>query len=259
VLGVLVDAVELDEAADMIVAAAHAGHPMSVAPVAVHPVVMAVHHRKYRAQLNRVDLVVADGQPVRWALNLLYRARLRDRVYGPELMRVLCKRAADAGMPVYLYGSWPATVTALHDALARDYPGLRIAGAEPARMIAMDRAEQTALTARIRASGARLVFVGLGCPRQEEFVWALRDLVDAPLVAVGAAFDYNAGLLDEPPAWMMRAGLQWLHRLRSDPRRLWRRYVVCNPVYALGVLAQLARVWRPRADLPVPQRALVPG
>lgn len=259
VLGVLVDALELDDAADKIVDAARARRPMSVAPVAVHPIVMAARSRTYRAQLNRVDLVCADGQPIRWTLNVLYRARLRRRVYGPELMRVLCARAASEDLPVYLYGSWSTTVAALKDALARDYPGIRVVGAEPARMVAMNGDEQVALAARIRASGAVIVFVGLGCPRQEEFVWAMRDIVGVPLVAVGAAFDYNAGLLAEPPAWMMRAGLQWLHRLVADPRRLWRRYVVCNPVYVFGVLAQLTRLWRPRAALPEPERALVPG
>jgi exopolysaccharide biosynthesis WecB/TagA/CpsF family protein len=160
---------------------------------------------------------------------------------------------------VYLYGSWPATVTALREALGRDYPGIRVVGAEPGRFVQLDEEEQHDLAARIRASGAQLVFVGLGCPRQEQFVWAMRDRVGVPLVAVGAAFDYNAGLLDEPPAWMMRAGLQWAHRLLSDPKRLWRRYVVCNPIYALGVLAQLTHLWRPRTTLPEPPRALVPG
>src|SRR5262249_28734343 len=140
-----------------------------------------------------------------------------------------------------------------------DYPGIRVVGAEPARMVSMNDSEQDELAARVRASDARVVFVGLGCPRQEQFVWAMRDRVGVPLVAVGAAFDYNAGLLDEPPAWMMRSGFQWLHRLVSDPKRLWRRYVVCNPIYAVGVLAQLLHVWRPRTALPEPNASAVPG
>lgn len=259
VLGVLVDAVELDGAADAILGAARASEPFSVAPVAVHPVVMAAREHDYRARLNRVDLVVPDGQPVRWALNLLYRERLRSRVYGPELMRVLCAHAAQDGLPVYLYGSWPDTVAKLKDALAEDYPGIEVVGAEPGRFVPLDGDAQADLAARIRASGARLVFIGLGCPRQEQFVQAMRDQVGVPLVAVGAAFDYNAHLLGEPPGWMMRFGLQWLHRLAADPRRLWRRYVVCNPIYAAGVLAQLTRLWRPRTALPEPRVAPVPG
>src|SRR5262249_20878505 len=112
---VLVDAVEIDDAADQIVDAARLRRPMAVAPVAVHPVVAALHSRDLRAELNRIDLVCADGQPVRWALNLLHRARLQRRVYGPELMRLLCARAARQTLPVYLYGSWPATVDALRN------------------------------------------------------------------------------------------------------------------------------------------------
>jgi exopolysaccharide biosynthesis WecB/TagA/CpsF family protein len=209
--------------------------------------------------VNRLDLVGADGQPVRWALNLLHRARLQERVYGPELMRRLCARAAAEHLPVYLYGSWPETIDALRRALARDHPRLVVAGAEPGRYEPLDAGAQDELAQRIRASGARIVFVGLGCPRQERFVWAMRDRIGVPLVAVGAAFDFNAGLRREAPAWMMRVGLQWLHRLGSDPRRLWRRYAVYNPLYVLGVAAQAARVWRPRAVLPEPAVTAVPG
>lgn len=259
ILGVLVDAVEIDAATDMVVDAAQAKRPMSVAAFAVHPIMMAARDRQLRAQVNRIDLVGADGQPVRWALNLLHGARLRERMYGPELMRRLCAAAQRESLPVYLYGSWPETIEALRVALARDFPRLVIAGAEPGRFVTMDVGEQDALTERIRSSGARLVLVGLGCPRQEQFVWAMRDRIGVPLVAVGAAFDYNAGLRPEAPTWMMRCGLQWVQRLASEPRRLWRRYLLLNPLYLLALTAQLARVWRPSTELPEPERAEVPG
>jgi N-acetylglucosaminyldiphosphoundecaprenol N-acetyl-beta-D-mannosaminyltransferase len=259
VLGVLVDAVDLDGATDIVVDAALEQRPMSVAAFAVHPVMMAARDPKLRAQVNRIDLVGADGQPVRWALNLLHGARLRERVYGPELMRRLCAEAERERLPIYLYGSWPETVEALRVALARDFPDLVVAGGEPGRFVDLDHAAQEELAARIRTAGARLVFVGLGCPRQEQFVWAMRDRVGVPLVAVGAAFDYNAGLRPEAPRWMMRTGLQWVQRLAAEPRRLWRRYIVLNPLYLLGLCAQLARVWRPRVELPEPPRADVPG
>jgi exopolysaccharide biosynthesis WecB/TagA/CpsF family protein len=259
VLGVLVDAVELETATQMVVDAAREQRPMSVAAFAVHAIMMAAGDRRLRAQVNRIDLVGADGQPVRWALNLLHGTRVRERVYGPELMRRLCVAAQREELPIYLYGSWPQTVETLRVALAHDYPRLVVAGAEPGRFVSMDAEAQNELAHRIRNSGARLVFVGLGCPRQEEFVWAMRDLVGVPLVAVGAAFDYNAGLRREAPSWMMRAGLQWVRRLAAEPRRLWRRYLLLNPLYLLGLFAQLAHVWRPNASLPEPCRADIPG
>jgi len=259
ILGVLVDAVEIDTATEIVVDAALDQRPMSVAAFAVHAIMVAAGDARLRAQVNRIDLVGADGQPVRWALNLLHGSGLRERVYGPELMRRLCAAAERERLPIYLYGSWPETIEALHLALARDFPQLMVAGAEPGRFVDMDVEAQNELANRIRSSGARLVFIGLGCPRQEQFVWAMRDQIGVPLVAVGAAFDYNAGLRPEAPAWMMRAGLQWLQRLASEPRRLWRRYVLLNPLYLLGLFAQFAGVWRPRAVLPEPQPAVVPG
>jgi exopolysaccharide biosynthesis WecB/TagA/CpsF family protein len=259
VLGVLVDPVEIDAATDMVVDAALDARPMSVAAFAVHAMMMAARDEGLRAQVNRIDLVGADGQPVRWALNLLYGTRLRERVYGPELMRRLCAAAERERLPVYLYGSWPETVAALRVALARQFPQLVVAGAEPGRFVSMDTEAQIELAERIRGSGARLVFVGLGCPRQEQFVWAMRDRIGVPLVAVGAAFDYNAGLRREAPQWMMRTGLQWLQRLAAEPRRLWRRYIVLNPLYLLGLFAQWVRVWRPRALLPEPELRDIPG
>jgi exopolysaccharide biosynthesis WecB/TagA/CpsF family protein len=259
VLGVLVDAVDIDAATDIVLDAALDRRPMSAAAFAVHPVMMAARDPALRAQVNRIDLIGADGQPVRWALNLLHGARLRERVYGPELMRRLCAAAEREHLPIYLYGSWPETVDALRVTLARDFPDLVVAGGEPGRFVDLDEAAQRELTARIRDSGARLVFVGLGCPRQEQFVWAMRDVIGVPLVAVGAAFDYNAGLRPEAPRWMMRSGLQWVQRLAAEPRRLWRRYLILNPLYLLGLCAQLVRVWRPSVALPEPPRADVPG
>jgi exopolysaccharide biosynthesis WecB/TagA/CpsF family protein len=259
ILGVLVDAVEIDAATEIVLEAARDRRPMSVAAFAVHAIMTAASDPRLRAQVNRIDLVGADGQPVRWGLNLLHRTGLRERVYGPELMRRLCTAAEREGLPIYLYGSWPETIDALRVALARDFPQLLVAGAEPGRFVDLDVETQNELAGRIRSSGARLVFVGLGCPRQEQFVWAMRDLIGVPLVAVGAAFDYNAGLRREAPRWIMRAGLQWVQRLAVEPRRLWRRYVLLNPVYLLGVFAQFAGVWRPRAVLAEPQPAVVPG
>src|SRR6266542_196034 len=121
---------------------------------------------------------------------------------------------------------------------------LNLAGAEPSKFRSALPGEPAEIAARIKESGARLVLVGLGCPRQEVFAYAMRPLVDAPLLAVGAAFDYHTGQLRRPPAWMQRRGLEWLWRLGLEPGRLWKRYLLLNPAYLAGLAAQKTRLWR---------------
>ncbi|HEY7177020.1 MAG TPA: WecB/TagA/CpsF family glycosyltransferase, partial [Micromonosporaceae bacterium] len=123
-------------------------------------------------------------------------------------------------------------------------PALKIAGAEPSKFRSATPGEAEEIAERIRASGARVVLVGLGCPRQEIFAYAMRPLIDAPLLAVGAAFDYHAGLLRKPPAWMQAHALEWLWRLGLEPARLWRRYLVLNPAYLARLAAQKSGLWR---------------
>jgi exopolysaccharide biosynthesis WecB/TagA/CpsF family protein len=245
VLGVMVDVVDYEAAADRVLAAAREHRPLALTALAVHGVMTGVGDPAHGARLNSFDLVTPDGQPVRWALNLLYRAGLPDRVYGPALTLRVLAGCAEQGLPVYLYGSSEHTLDRLVPALAARLPELKIAGAEPSkfRLAAPGEAEQIA--DRIRSSGARLVLVGLGCPRQEIFAYAMRPLLDAPLLAVGAAFDYHAGLLRIPPPWMQRAALEWLWRFGLEPRRLWRRYLLLNPAYLARLAAQKSRLWRP--------------
>ena len=123
-------------------------------------------------------------------------------------------------------------------------PALKIAGSEPSKFRAAAAGEPEEIAARIESSGARVVLVGLGCPRQEVFVYAMRNLIHAPLLAVGAAFDYHAGQLRKPPPWMQQRGLEWLWRLGLEPRRLWKRYLLLNPAYLARLGAQKTRLWR---------------
>ena len=245
VLGVLVDAVDYGTAAGRVIDAAERGRGMAVTALAVHGVMTGVRDRAHAARLNSFDLVAPDGQPVRWALNLLYRVRLPDRVYGPTLTLHVLEACEARGLPVYLYGSTPETLDRLVPVLRARFPRLELAGSEPSRFRGARPDELGAVAEGIRASGARVVFVGLGCPRQEVLAHALRPLVDAPLLAVGAAFDYHAGLLRPPPSWVQRAGLEWLWRLGLEPRRLWRRYVLLNPAYLVRLVGQWLRLWRP--------------
>ncbi|MFC7546263.1 WecB/TagA/CpsF family glycosyltransferase [Plantactinospora sp. GCM10030261] len=254
VLGVLVDAVDYEAAAEQVVGAARDRRPFALTALAVHGVMTGVLDPPHNARLNSFDLVTPDGQPVRWALNLLHGAGLADRVYGPTLTLRVLQRCADEGLPVYLYGSTEPTLARLVPALERMFPALKLAGVEPSKFRTARPAEDVEIADRIRASGARLVLVGLGCPRQEVFAYAMRPLLDMPLLAVGAAFDYHAGLLRTPPPWMQRAGLEWFWRLGLEPRRLWRRYVILNPAYLARLLAQRTRLWRATPPPPAEER-----
>lgn len=237
-LGVLVDAVDYEGAVARVIDAAHAREPLAVAALAVHGVMEAVADPVLRYRVNHLDLVTADGQPVRWSLNLLHGAGLVDRCYGPTLMRRVCEAAAGDGLAVYLYGSTAGVVADLEANLTGAVPGLDVAGSCPSRFGRVSPSELDDIAERIRDSGARIVFAGLGCPRQEVFAHEMRDRLGVPVLAVGAAFDYHAGRRREPPAVIQRAGLQWVWRLARDPRRLVWRYLTTNPAFVLGVARQ---------------------
>ena len=241
IIGILIDAVDYKAAVDRIILAARESRPMAVSALAVHGLMTGVLHREYKYRLNHFDLLVPDGQPVRWALNLLYGAKLRDRVYGPNLMLALCSRAEKEGLGIFLYGSTQAVLCGLRKNLECRFPSLRIAGMEPSKFRRLSAEEKTELTARIRSTGAAIVFVGLGCPRQEIWAYESREALSMPVVAVGAAFPFFAGTVPQAPKWMQDRGLEWLFRLVAEPR-LWRRYLFLNPLYLFLVALQLLRL-----------------
>ncbi|WP_203818329.1 WecB/TagA/CpsF family glycosyltransferase [Paractinoplanes ferrugineus] len=253
VLGVLVDVTDYADATDRIIAAAHERRGYAVTALAVHGVMTGVEDAAHNARLNSFDLVTPDGQPVRWALNLLHDAGLSDRVYGPTLTLKVVERAAAEGLPVYLYGSTEPTLARLVPALEKMFPALKIAGVEASKFRESTPGEPEEIAERIKASGARVLLVGLGCPRQEVFTYAMRPHLDMPLLAVGAAFDYHAGLLKNPPPWMQKYALEWLWRLGLEPKRLWRRYLILNPKYLTRLFAQKAGLWK--ATPPAPATA----
>lgn len=245
VLGVCVDAVDYEAAAERILAAARQEQPFAGTALAVHGVMTGVSDLDQRYRLNHLDLVTPDGQPVRWALKVLHGIDLPDRVYGPTLTLRVLHRAAEEGVPVYFYGSRKTVLDSLVTNLRTRFPTLVVAGTEPSKFRTVSTRERREIAGRIAASGAHVTFVGLGCPRQETFVYEFRPLLNMPLLAVGAAFDYLAGILRPPPVRLQRAGLEWLWRLALEPTRLWRRYVLLNPAY-LGLLAaQVLGLWHP--------------
>ncbi len=243
VLGVNIHAVDYAAAVDRVICAASESRPLSVSALAVHGVMTGVLDPLHRYRLNQFDLIVPDGQPVRWALRWLHRKKLPDRVYGPNLMLKVCERAAAENLPIYLFGSTQELLTALSEKLTKQFPNLKIAGSRPSAFRQLSQPERDQVVDQIRASGARIVFVGLGCPRQEVFVFEMRELLRMPLLAVGAAFSFHAGILPQAPAALQRWGLEWMYRLIQEPRRLWKRYVLLNPLYLTLLGLQKSGLW----------------
>lgn len=239
--GVGISATDYNEAADVITTAAHRREGGLATALAVHGLMTAHGDSAYCEIINGFDLVAPDGQPVRHALNLLHNCGLTSRVYGPELMLRLCHRAAEQGVGIYLYGSKQHVVETLACNLRQKFPALVLAGAEPSLFRPLSAEEDEALVWRINASGAGLLFVGLGCPLQEAFAWAHRRTINAVQVCVGAAFDFHSGNKHMAPRWMQELSMEWMYRLMQEPQRLCRRYLVTNSLFLWKLANELAR------------------
>lgn len=230
-----------DEAVYLIVDAAEAHRPAIVACQAVHAVVTACDDAVLRERVNSFDLVTPDGQPVRWALNCLHGARLKERVYGPELMLRLCREASCRGVSIYLYGGVPTTLELLQNRLREACPELYIAGADAPPFRPLTEEEDAAVVKQINESGAGIVFIGLGCPKQDHFAYEHRRSIHAVQVCVGAAFDFHAGVKPMAPGWMQQRGLEWLFRLACEPRRLTGRYLTTNTLFVWKLAMAMGR------------------
>ena len=204
----------------------------------VHSVVTAGQDKAFGRIVAEADMVTPDGMPVAWMLRKLgYPGQ--QRINGPDLMWKYCEQAAMRGEAIFLYGGTPMTLEALQACLEATFPGLIIAGAysPPFRTLTSD--EDTAVVELINASAAGTVWVSLGCPKQELWMAAHRGRINAVMIGVGAAFDYHAGTISRAPQWMQNTGLEWLHRLASEPGRLWKRYLVTNTLFLFLAAKQL--------------------
>lgn len=248
ILGIGVDAIDYDAATRKIIRAASEKKPFTVSALAVHGVMTGATDAVHRHRLNNLDLVAPDGQPVRWAMKLCYGVKLPERVYGPELTLRVCEQAARKDLSIYLYGSRADVLEKLEGNLKKRFPSLRIAGRQPSRFRRVTADEQIDIAETIKKSGASIVLVGLGCPRQETWIFEYRDLLSMPLLAVGAAFDFHAGTVPQAPAWLQRRGLEWLFRFVQEPRRLWKRYTVLNVLYIFLIGLQFARLRTPSLE-----------
>ena len=238
VLGVSLDVTDYEASVEDIIQAARDKKPFAVTALAVHGLMTGVLDDEQRFRLNSLDLVVPDGQPVRWALNWIYRAGLRDRVYGPNLTLQVCKRAEQEGLSVFFFGGTAEILEQLRENLLIRFPRLRVVGTMSSKFRCLTLSEKDHVVEEIRSSGASIVFVGLGCPRQEIWAYEFREFISCPLLAVGAAFPFLAGTVKQAPRWMQNRGLEWLFRLSTEPMRLWKRYLFLNPQFLALLMLQ---------------------
>jgi exopolysaccharide biosynthesis WecB/TagA/CpsF family protein len=229
--GVQASKAGVDEVLATIMAWAKERRSATVDFMSVHGLALSHRDEEFRRRLNSFDIVACDGQPVRWALNRWHAARLAERVYGPAMTLEVCRSAAEQGVGVYFYGASPETLTKLQANMLKQFPKLRVAGAESPPFRKLTEVEMNEAAERINASGAGIVFIGMGCPKQEVFAADQAGSIKAVQLCVGAAFDFHAGTLSMAPAWMQRSGLEWLYRLCREPRRLWKRYLVANSTF----------------------------
>ncbi|MBA4137185.1 MAG: glycosyltransferase [Opitutus sp.] len=179
-----------------------------------------------------------DGMPLVW-LGRAHGYRTITRVYGPDLLFALCDAGRVAGLRHFFFGGVPGVADQLRDRLCAKFPGLQIVGTHSPPFRELTPGEFARLSAQIAESRADIVWVGLSTPKQEQFMAGAWDKLDASvLIGVGAAFDFHSGRVRQAPRWMQRNGLEWLHRLATEPRRLWKRYLVHNPMFVLRILAQ---------------------
>jgi N-acetylglucosaminyldiphosphoundecaprenol N-acetyl-beta-D-mannosaminyltransferase len=254
VLGIPLAVSDYDEVIEWMDAMIAANARGYLTAAAVNLVMSAREQPETLAAVLGATLAVPDGQPLVWALRALGHAPA-TRIYGPDLMALYCARAARAGTPVYLYGG--RNDDAARELLARRlrerFPGLVIAGSSSPPFRALTPSEDAREIELINSSGAAVVWVGTGQPRQERWMHEMRPRLTPPLlVGVGAAFDFHAGLVKQAPPWMQRNGLEWSYRLAREPRRLWRRYARYNPRFVAAFAAQYARHVRARRSPDAP-------
>jgi N-acetylglucosaminyldiphosphoundecaprenol N-acetyl-beta-D-mannosaminyltransferase len=238
VLGMRVDATSYEDASRRVVRGACEGRSGYVCVATVHMTMEAFDSAAFRQVVNGADLVTPDGRPLVWALRSL-GVRGASQVRGTDLTTHVVERAARENVPIGLFGGTPELLEVLVRVLRKRYPGVRVVCqiAPPFRPLRPE--EDEAVTREIVASGARILFVGIGCPKQERWMVAHKGRIPAVMLGVGAAFDFHTGRVRQAPHWMQVAGLEWVFRLLMDPRRLWRRYAKNNPRFVALFLMQL--------------------
>ena len=206
----------------------------------VHMTMETVDSAEFREVVNSADLVTSDGMPLVWMLRKL-GLKNSERVYGPELVLHLCEMAEKEDLPIGLYGGTNESLASFSGYLSENYPALKVAYRYAPPFRALTEAEDASVVKELHESSARILFVGIGCPKQERWMHAHRSSINAVQIGVGAAFDFHSGAIKQAPNWIGNAGLEWLFRFAMEPRRLWKRYVLHNPRFMMRAALQLMR------------------
>lgn len=240
VLGVPVDVLDWSCAVARICDWAERRESRYVSICDAHSIVRASRDPTHGRHIAGADMVTPDGWPVAWMLRRVgYPAQ--QRINGPDLMERLLVAAEDRGLGVYVYGTTVPTLDALAAALRTSYPRLKIVGLHSPPFRPLDAVEDAADVERINASGAHLVMTGLGCPKEDRWMFEHRGRIQAVMLGIGAGIDFHAGTVARAPVWMREHGLEWLFRLSQEPGRLWQRYLVNNTLFVVGAIGQFAR------------------
>ena len=236
ILGSFIDCLDYDRCIQKIIEWGFSRKSRCVSICNVHAVVTAVSDPLLRDAINNSDIATADGMPLVWTMrrNGLKNAQ---RVCGPDLMIKLLSRLSSGGLPIYFYGSTEKTLQLLSMKLRRRFPDLKVAGFYSPPFRELEPLENYAVIDRINASGAGIVFVGLGCPKQELWMANQKGKINAVMVGVGAAFDFHAGTVRRAPKVLQGIGFEWLYRLMQEPKRLFSRYFLTNTIFIRQVLA----------------------
>jgi N-acetylglucosaminyldiphosphoundecaprenol N-acetyl-beta-D-mannosaminyltransferase len=241
VLGARINALTWDDALTQILTWGAGHESRYVSMCNVHSVVTTTQDHQFKSVINNADLALADGAPIAWAIRKLGHIR-QERISGPDLMWRYLAEAEHLAQVVFFFGGTNATLEKLSAAVGVRFPKLLIGGIYSPSFLGTTVEEDERHVTAINRSGANVVFVGLGCPKQEIWMAAHRGRIGAVMIGVGAAFDFHAGTIKRAPLWWQRNGLEWLYRLCSEPKRLFRRYLVTNTLFLVGITRQLINV-----------------
>lgn len=235
IIGVPVSAVNMDSCVHYIFSHWEEARGNYICVSNVHTTVMSHEDPVYRAVQAESFLSVPDGKPL--SVIGKKQASDMDRVTGPDLMRRMLEVSGEKKLRHFFYGNTAENLEVLIGCIRKEYPGVLIAGYEPSVFRDLTVEEETQLAQRIDDTGADVIWVALGAPRQEFFCWRMRGKIHGLMVAVGGAFNVLAGIIPEAPNWMQDCGMEWLYRLMQEPKRLFRRYLVTNTRFLLYLVA----------------------
>ncbi|MGV8892079.1 MAG: WecB/TagA/CpsF family glycosyltransferase [Burkholderiaceae bacterium] len=238
VLGASIDALSWNDAITQIVTWGAAHESRYVCVCNVHSVVTTTLDTEFKMAVNDADMSTPDGAPVAWALRRL-GFPVQERINGPDLMWRYLGEAERLGQTVFFYGSTEETLEKLRASISKHFERLDVGGMYSPPFRPLSQFEDETEVEMINRSGAHVVFIGLGCPTQEKWMATHRGRINAVMIGVGAAFDYHSGAIKRAPLWMQRKGLEWFYRLLTEPRRLYKRYLICNTLFTIGIAKQL--------------------